>query len=115
MEVNEKCDVYSFGVLLLEVIMGTHPGDLISSSLSSPEALDGLLLKDLLDQRLSTPINQVAESIILVARIAFSCLHPSPRSRPNMKQVVVGLTKQMPPIQDSLNMITVGQLLNPQC
>ncbi|KAK9930096.1 hypothetical protein M0R45_027153 [Rubus argutus] len=31
MEVNEKCDVYSFGVLALETIMGRHPGDLISS------------------------------------------------------------------------------------
>ncbi|KAF3455688.1 hypothetical protein FNV43_RR00330 [Rhamnella rubrinervis] len=31
MEVNEKCDVYSFGVVTLEVIMGSHPGDLISS------------------------------------------------------------------------------------
>ncbi|KAF3455562.1 hypothetical protein FNV43_RR00194 [Rhamnella rubrinervis] len=31
MEVNEKCDVYSFGIVTLEVIMGSHPGDLISS------------------------------------------------------------------------------------
>ncbi|CDP11414.1 unnamed protein product [Coffea canephora] len=30
LEVNEKCDVYSFGVLALEVIMGKHPGDFIS-------------------------------------------------------------------------------------
>ena len=29
MEVNEKCDVYSFGVLALEVIMGKRLGDLI--------------------------------------------------------------------------------------
>ena len=36
MEVNEKCDiVYSFGVITLEVIMGNHPGDLISFLLSS--------------------------------------------------------------------------------
>ena len=40
MEVNEKCDVYSFGVLTLEVIMGNHLGDLISflSSSSSSSA-----------------------------------------------------------------------------
>ncbi|PRQ52050.1 putative protein kinase RLK-Pelle-LRR-XI-1 family [Rosa chinensis] len=35
MEMNEKCDVYSFGVLTLEVIMGKHPGDLMISVLSS--------------------------------------------------------------------------------
>ncbi|KAL6011588.1 hypothetical protein ACLOJK_002036 [Asimina triloba] len=30
MRVTEKCDVYSFGVVTLEVIMGRHPGDLLS-------------------------------------------------------------------------------------
>ncbi|KAF3457517.1 hypothetical protein FNV43_RR02175 [Rhamnella rubrinervis] len=28
---NEKCDMYSFGVVALEVIVGKYPGDLISS------------------------------------------------------------------------------------
>ncbi|EOY29538.1 Leucine-rich repeat receptor-like protein kinase family protein [Theobroma cacao] len=31
MRVNEKCDVFSFGVTTLETLMGRHPGDLISS------------------------------------------------------------------------------------
>ncbi|XP_028077673.1 MDIS1-interacting receptor like kinase 2-like [Camellia sinensis] len=35
MEVNERCDVYSFGVLTLELITGKHLGDLISSLSSS--------------------------------------------------------------------------------
>ncbi|XP_059446603.1 MDIS1-interacting receptor like kinase 2-like [Corylus avellana] len=30
-EVNEKCDVYSFGMVALEVIMGRHPGSFIST------------------------------------------------------------------------------------
>ncbi|KAI8013144.1 putative leucine-rich repeat receptor-like protein kinase [Camellia lanceoleosa] len=33
MEVNERLDVYSLGVLALEVLMGKHPGNLISSFL----------------------------------------------------------------------------------
>ncbi|KAJ6952920.1 hypothetical protein NC653_041915 [Populus alba x Populus x berolinensis] len=36
MKVTEKCDVYSFGVVTMEVMMGRHPGDLIST-LSSEE------------------------------------------------------------------------------
>ncbi|MFQ6630676.1 hypothetical protein Gotur_008823, partial [Gossypium turneri] len=27
--VTEKCDVYSFGVLALEILMGKHPGDIV--------------------------------------------------------------------------------------
>ncbi|KAJ7969159.1 putative Receptor protein kinase [Quillaja saponaria] len=58
MKVNEKCDVYSYGVLTLEVVLGQHPGDLISS-LFSPSSSSvcstarNLLLKYVLDQRLS--------------------------------------------------------------
>lgn len=35
MVVTEKCDVYSFGVLVLEVLMGKHPGELITNLNSS--------------------------------------------------------------------------------
>ncbi|XP_060671365.1 MDIS1-interacting receptor like kinase 2-like [Ziziphus jujuba] len=61
MEVNEKIDVYSFGVVALESIMGEHPGDLISSLLSSPLHAVDVLLKDVLDQRLSPPKRQIAD------------------------------------------------------
>uniref|UniRef100_A0A7N2L5R9 non-specific serine/threonine protein kinase n=1 Tax=Quercus lobata TaxID=97700 RepID=A0A7N2L5R9_QUELO len=65
MEVSEKCDVYSFGVVVLEVITGRHPGDLISSFLSSSFSLSShdVLLEDILDQRLAHPTNRVAEKV----------------------------------------------------
>ncbi|KAG2675620.1 hypothetical protein I3760_12G013800 [Carya illinoinensis] len=54
MKVTEKCDVYSFGVLALEILMGKHPGDFICS-LSSPSAMKNIKLKDVLDRRLPFP------------------------------------------------------------
>ncbi|XP_039162708.1 serine/arginine repetitive matrix protein 1 [Eucalyptus grandis] len=60
MKPNEKCDVYSFKVVTLEVIMGRHPGDLISalassSSSSSSNSMASCPLKDILDQRIPNP------------------------------------------------------------
>ncbi|XP_022764355.1 MDIS1-interacting receptor like kinase 2-like [Durio zibethinus] len=102
MKVDEKCDVYSFGVLTIEVLMGRHPGDLLSylsssasasTSASVPNDLQ-ILLKDVIDQRLSPPKNQVLEDIVCTAKIAFACLNSNPQLRPTMQQVAQALTSQ---------------------
>ncbi|XP_058094835.1 MDIS1-interacting receptor like kinase 2-like [Magnolia sinica] len=84
MRVTEKCDVYSFGVVALEVMMGRHPGELIS--LSSPSGHD-TLLKDLLDQRLSDPTTEIVQEVLFVVSMALSCIRPDPNSRPTMHYV----------------------------
>ena len=113
MVVNERCDVYSYGVLALEVIIGKHPGDLISSLSSSTN--HDILLKDMVDPRLSTPRNQVAGQVVHIAKVAFSCLHASPQSRPTMRQVSVELSKQRLAFQNQFHTITLGQLLGIKC
>ncbi|KAK1290685.1 putative leucine-rich repeat receptor-like protein kinase [Acorus calamus] len=90
MMVTEKCDVYSFGVVALEVIMGRHPGEFISV-LSSDEGQD-TPFKDVLDHRLSPPVGQTANQVILTAAMAFACLRADPRSRPTMRWVSEELT-----------------------
>ncbi|KAI8003148.1 MDIS1-interacting receptor like kinase 2 [Camellia lanceoleosa] len=120
MEVNEKCDVYSFGVLALEVIMGKHPGDLISSlssssSSSSTSTAQGIFLKDVLDQRLLPPRNEVAEQVVVVVKLAFACLHTTPLSRPTMQQVATILSTQRPTLQNQFYTITLGQLFDINC
>ncbi|XP_028076531.1 MDIS1-interacting receptor like kinase 2-like [Camellia sinensis] len=118
MEANEKCDVYSFGVLTLEVIMGKHPGHLISSlpsssssSSSSKSNFEGMFLTDILDRRLPTSKNQVPHRVDLIAKLAFACLRARPQSHPTMQQVSVVLSKQSPSLQIPLNMISLEQLL----
>ncbi|KAK4573503.1 hypothetical protein RGQ29_031456 [Quercus rubra] len=123
MEVNDKCDIYSFGVVALEVIMGRHPSDIIlisllSASLSSLTSTNPhhMLLKDMLDQRITLPTYEVAEEVAFMTKIALACLHVSPHSRPTMQQVSHKLLTQRYPINPlptPLHMITLGELINP--
>ena len=82
MKVTEKCDVYSFGVLALEVIQGRHPGDLIDIVLSS--SIEEIQLKDMVDQRLSFPSHGIEEVVVSIVIAAKACLHANPQSRPTM-------------------------------
>nr|KJB33603.1 hypothetical protein B456_006G021000 [Gossypium raimondii] len=86
--VTEKCDVYSFGVLALEILMGKHPGELLSTLSSSSSRVQNFMLNEILDPRLSTPRSRkMAGEIAFIAVIAFACLRLRPKARPTMKLV----------------------------
>ena len=117
MEVDEKCDIYSFGVITLEIVMGKHPGDLISllslpfasSSTSTPH---DVLLKDVLDQRLAHPSNEVAKEVVMVTKIALACLHTNSQYRPTMQQIYQKIQTWKSTFPKPLHMITLGELID---
>nr|XP_048325004.1 MDIS1-interacting receptor like kinase 2-like [Ziziphus jujuba var. spinosa] len=118
-EVNEKCDVYSFGAVTLEILGGRHPGDLISSlssSLSSSSsetaAYHQVTVMDVLDQRLSPPLDQEAGKVLYLAKVAFACLNGTPQSRPKMKQVAQKLSTQTHHLLKPFALHTLGDLLD---
>ncbi|KAL1322563.1 hypothetical protein AAHE18_14G204900 [Arachis hypogaea] len=113
MEVTEKCDVYSFGVLCLEILMGKHPADLISSLLSPSTAriTYNLLLVDVIDQRPPLPEISIVGEITWITKWALECLSQSPQSRPSMHQVSKELMMGKPRFPgDQFAMIRIGQL-----
>lgn len=128
MKVTEKCDVFSFGVVTLETLMGRHPGELISSissscsSTSSSEASSSLsssplntrfmLLMNVLDNRLPCPTPDLVDEIIAIFKLAFSCTGINPQSRPTMRQVCQDLFTQRPTLHEPFHEVTLGQLLD---
>ena len=86
MKVTEKCDVYSFGVLALEVMKGKHPRDFLPTLSSSPAKMN-IRLHDLLDSRLPPPSPGVEDKLKSIMEVAFLCLDANPTSRPTMQIV----------------------------
>ncbi|KAM7465254.1 hypothetical protein LguiB_012816 [Lonicera macranthoides] len=111
MVVTEKCDVYSFGVVALEILMGKHPGDLLSS-LTSPSTRNSTV-NDVLDPRLSRPIDRLVEwDIVMVMRLVFSCISSNPKSRPTMRSVSQQFLIRRMPLPKPLHLISLIELQN---
>ncbi|XP_028801581.1 MDIS1-interacting receptor like kinase 2-like [Neltuma alba] len=76
--VSEKCDVFSFGVLAFEILMGKHPGDLISHVHSFDDD-PNINFKKILDPRLSPPKEQqkLMKEVILIEIKLFHVYEPT--------------------------------------
>ncbi|XP_026434754.1 probable leucine-rich repeat receptor-like protein kinase At1g35710 [Papaver somniferum] len=125
MKVTEKCDVYSFGVLVLEVLHGRHPSEIITSlfpelfpSLSSSMATNltgkNLMLKEILDQCVGAPTDVVKKEIMYFMKVGLSCLRGDPRTRPAMQQVSAELSlpaERRPFFGKPFENVTLGDLL----
>lgn len=101
---SEKCDVYSFGVLVLVVISGRRPLQVTASPMSEFEranliswarqlAHNGRLM-DLVD---SSMHSLDRDQVLLCITIALLCLQRSPVKRPTMKEIVGMLSGQSEP------------------
>ncbi|XP_048327237.2 MDIS1-interacting receptor like kinase 2-like [Ziziphus jujuba] len=114
MVVTEKCDVYSFGVVALEMLMGKHPKEVLSSLSSS--STQNLKLPEILDRRLAPPRSRSdVRNVVLVASIAFACLHANPQHRPTMETVSkLFLDGRTPLANHCFLEISIGHLMNPQ-
>ncbi|GAV76656.1 Pkinase domain-containing protein/Pkinase_Tyr domain-containing protein [Cephalotus follicularis] len=102
--ISEKCDVYSFGVLLLVIVSGRRPLQVTASPMSEFEranliswakqlAFNGKLL-DLVDPSIHSLDKDQA---LLCITIALLCLQRSPSKRPSMKEIVGMLSGEAEP------------------
>ncbi|XP_061375887.1 MDIS1-interacting receptor like kinase 2-like [Gastrolobium bilobum] len=110
MVVNEKCDVYSFGMVALETLVGRHPKEILSSLQSA--STHAITLCEVLDQRLPQPDMEVLPDVVRLAITAFACLNPNPCSRPSMNCVSQRFLTQPKPLTIPLGEISLQQLMN---
>ncbi|KAL5702627.1 hypothetical protein ACHQM5_027822 [Ranunculus cassubicifolius] len=93
MKITEKSDVYSYGVVVLEVLTGKQPID--------PTIPDGLHVVDwvrqrrggieVLDNSLRARPESEVEEMMQALGVALLCVSPSPDERPTMKDVAAML------------------------
>ncbi|MCO5598052.1 hypothetical protein L7F22_052142 [Adiantum nelumboides] len=121
LKVNEKTDIYSFGVVLLELLTGRRPvdsefGDAVNIvraklrvgkrgwepvSVAPPAATNSSCQAEkpeapLLDCNVGASCWWVREEMLLVLRIAILCTSRFPRDRPSMRDVVTMLAEAKP-------------------
>ncbi|MCL7029106.1 hypothetical protein MKW94_020314 [Papaver nudicaule] len=97
--VSPKLDVYSFGVMLLEMISGKEAVQESAKNLLSSKILVAILakenpgenLKDLIDPSLQE--NYPLDIALSFAKLTESCLQRNPDGRPSMDDIVRSLTR----------------------
>ncbi|TKY69962.1 Receptor cytosolic serine/threonine-protein kinase RBK1 [Spatholobus suberectus] len=114
--VDEKTDVFAFGVLLLELITGRRAVDSNSRQslvIWAKPLLDTNNVKDIADPRLGEEYDPVEMKRAMVT--ASMCLHHASSKRPYMNQVVQLLKGEETVIEPKQNLVAQKSLLLEAC
>ncbi|KAF5747678.1 Leucine-rich receptor-like protein kinase family protein [Tripterygium wilfordii] len=90
-KITEKCDVYGFGVLVLEVVTGKRPVEYMEDDVvvlcdMVRRALEDGRMEECVDERLQS--NFPADEAIPVIKLGLICASQVPSNRPDMEEVV---------------------------
>ncbi|XP_059625199.1 MDIS1-interacting receptor like kinase 1-like [Cornus florida] len=101
LKVDEKSDIYSYGVVLMELLSGKRPLDPeFGESIDIVEWIrkkirDNRSLEEALDPTIGN-CRYVQEEMLLVLRIAILCTAKLPKDRPHMRDVITMLGEAKP-------------------
>ncbi|KAF3452375.1 hypothetical protein FNV43_RR02808 [Rhamnella rubrinervis] len=102
MKVDEKTDIYSYGVVLLELLSGKMPLDpTFGESVDIVEWIrrknrNRRALEEALDPNIAGQCKHIQEEMLLVLRIALLCTAKLPKDRPSMKDIITMLGEAKP-------------------
>lgn len=114
LQVDEKSDIYSYGVVLMEIISGKRSVDsefgdgnsIVDWVRSKIKTKDGII--DILDKNAGASIASVREEMMQMLRIALLCTSRNPADRPSMRDVVLMLQEAKPKRKLPASVISSG-------
>ncbi|GLJ43302.1 hypothetical protein SUGI_0899250 [Cryptomeria japonica] len=107
---NTKTDIYSFGILLLEILMGKRPGtnaSVTNEIVDLPSIVKDAVLEERTTQIFDAEIlkglrSPADDGLIQALRLAMGCCAPSPTARPDIKEVIRQLEEIRPKLYSPL-------------
>ncbi|KAF9611192.1 hypothetical protein IFM89_027506 [Coptis chinensis] len=102
LKVDEKSDIYSFGVVLMELLTGKRPLEPeFGESVDIVEWVrvkirNNRAIEEALDPNIGSQCKLVQEEMLLVLQIALLCTAKFPKDRPSMRDVITMLGEAKP-------------------